>query len=314
MPLYTHEQYARQGFPYVPFDPAIPHPWIQGRWLGSGRPVWVPAIFVYLSFTLRSDHLICDGTSNGLAAGPDFEEAALAATMELVERDAFLAAWLTGRPGRRLLHAALAPALRRVINRIEASGCAVEIYLLPTAAAGTTAMCLSLGDGQRWPGVSLGLAADLDPSVAIRQAVLELAQTGPYLARMVQSATLPPLETPASVHTMLDHAAYYFPAERAVAFDRLRRHDQPVTHLPLTDQSSGRSLAACASVLDAAGINVALVDVTSPDVATGPFRVVRAVSPDLQPLSYGYGLERQRVARLRALGPTLETPSIHPIW
>ena len=47
---------------------------------------------------------------------------------------------------------------------------------------------------------------------------------------------------------------------------------------------------------------VAIVDVTSPDVATGPFRVVRAVSPDLQGLAYGYGMDRAVVSRIRAMG------------
>jgi hypothetical protein len=59
---------------------------------------------------------------------------------------------------------------------------------------------------------------------------------------------------------------------------------------------------------------VALVDVTSPDVATGPFRVVRAVSPDLQGISYGYGLDRAVVERVRRRGIVKDIPEIHPIW
>ena len=44
--------------------------------------------------------------------------------------------------------------------------------------------------------------------------------------------------------------------------------------------------------LRAQGIRVAIVDVTSRDVASGPFRVARAVSPDLMPITFGHGLER----------------------
>jgi hypothetical protein len=66
--------------------------------------------------------------------------------------------------------------------------------------------------------------------------------------------------------------------------------------------------------LNAAGIRVALVNVTSADVATGPFCVERAVSPDLQPISYGYGLERSPVERIRTLKLASEIPAIHPIW
>src|SRR6185295_538719 len=35
--LYTDEQYERNGFPYVRFDPQVRHPWVLGRWLGSAR-------------------------------------------------------------------------------------------------------------------------------------------------------------------------------------------------------------------------------------------------------------------------------------
>ena len=64
----------------------------------------------------------------------------------------------------------------------------------------------------------------------------------------------------------------------------------------------------------AADVRVAIVDVTSADVATGPFRVVRAVSPDLQTISYGHGLDRAPVERIRGRTLTAGLPSVHPIW
>ena len=59
-------------------------------------------------------------------------------------------------------------------------------------------------------------------------------------------------------------------------------------------------------------IRVALVDVTSADVATTGLVAIRAVSPDLQPISFGYGLDRLPVARLKALGA--EVSDVSPIW
>jgi hypothetical protein len=114
---------------------------------------------------------------------------------------------------------------------------------------------------------------------------------------------------------MLDHAAWFFPTERSGEFDRIRSDSRPITLKYLTGAPRRkRSLAACAKALDAAAIRVALVDVTSPDVATGPFRVIRAISPDLQPLWYGYGFEREPVPRIRALGVAGPLPPVHPIW
>ena len=225
------------------------------------------------------------------------------------------AAWLTGRPGRPVrIDDSLDPGLRSVLAAIAALGGAVELSLLPDSACGTTALCLARGDGERWPGVTIGLGADLDPRAAIRQAILELGQTGPYLRRMLRAGALPVPATPADVRQMLDHAAYYLPADRAVAFARLHGDGPACSISELESSTAERPLAACAAALAKSGIRVAVVDVTSPDVATGPFRVVRAVSLDLQPISYGFGFDRLPVPRVRALGLAADLPPIHPIW
>lgn len=314
-PLYDDEQYRRPGFAYVPFDPAVRHPWIAGERLENGAEVWVPALFAFLSLDIGRENLISQGTSNGLAAATGADAAAARAVFELVERDAMMAAWLTGAPGRRIVvDDTLDPALASVLRGIEALGVAVELYVLPTSVCGTAMVCLGLGDGETWPGVTMGLGADLDPGEAARQAILELGQTGPYLTHMLRSGRLRIPPDPESVETMLDHAAYYFSADRAAAFDGLRSSADDVSLGFLPTGGEERSLDACAAALRDAGVRVALVDVTSPDIWMSPFRVVRAVSPDLQPISYGYGFERAPVERLRGRLLTEGRPPIHPIW
>jgi ribosomal protein S12 methylthiotransferase accessory factor YcaO len=207
------------------------------------------------------------------------------------------------------------PQLTQVLESIEALGARVELYILPTAAYGTAALCLALGDGEQYPGVTIGLGADLDAALAIRQAILEVAQTGPHLRRLMRSQTLPALSDPSCVQELLHHAAYYFPVEHANAFDRLRCGDAPIAFGDLVVQEpSLRSLECCAAGLEAASVRVAVVDVSSPDVATGPFRVVRAISPDLQGISYGYGFDHPPVQRIRVRGLDPSIPAICPIW
>jgi ribosomal protein S12 methylthiotransferase accessory factor len=306
--LYSDAQYDRDDFSCVRFDSSIPHPWVLGSWLNDGKLVWLPAILVFLSIELHREQLIVRGTSNGLAASTEKDDAALRAILELVERDAFMSTWLTSRPAQRIqLDDTLDPMLSVVLEGIEALGATVEVYRLPASVIGTTVLCLALGDGDEYPGVTFGLGSDLDPRVALRQAVLELGQTGPYLRRMMQSGILKAAEDPAGVREMMDHAAYYFPKERATAFDRLRGQD--TVSLRELKSVAKRSLAECAAALDEAGVRVALVDVTSADVATGPFTVMRAVSPDLQPIWFGYGLER-----IHKLKVADDVPPINPIW
>ena len=307
--LYSDAQYDRDGFPYVRFDSNIPHPWILGSWLNDGKPIWAPALVVLLSIELHREQLIAQGTSNGLAASTDKDDAALRAILELVERDAFMSTWLTAAPTQRIqLDDTLDPLLRTVLEGIEVLGATVEVYRLPASVIGTTMLCLAFGDGDQYPGVTFGLGCDLDPRAALRQAVLELGQTGPYLRRMMRLKVLKPAADPSGVREMLDHAAYYFPKERASAFDRLR--SQETVSLRELKSVATRSLRDCAAALGEAGVRVALVDVTSADVATGPFSVMRAVSPDLQPIWYGYGLDRIH----HKLKIADDVPPINPIW
>ncbi len=312
--LYRDEQYQRTDFPCVRFDEDIPHPWVRGVWADSDEPVWVPAISVFLSLEVRQEQFICKGTSNGLAAGNGADDASKRAIMELVERDAFMAAWLTGRSGQRLeVDDSVDPLLREVLEGIEALGASIEIYALPTSAIGTTVLCLAFGDGKEYPGVTFGLGSDLDPHAALRQAILELGQTGPYLRRMMRLQILSTPEDPRAVKEMLDHAAYYFPKERASAFDRLR-NDQSSIRLRDLKSDGPDSLEHCVSALKDADVRVALIDVTSADVQRGPFRVVRAVSPDLQTIWYGYGLDRVPVERISRMKIAVDVPPINPIW
>ncbi|WP_436496788.1 YcaO-like family protein [Actinokineospora sp. HUAS TT18] len=313
-PLYEPETYRRPGFEFAAFDRRVDHPWVRGTWLGTDRSVWVPAVFTYLSMTLLREHLISQGTSNGLAAGTDAESATTRAVLELVERDAMMAAWLTGAKGRYVdLDETLDVDLRAIVDALQAQGPGVEVYLLPTSMYGVTAVALSLGDGRRWPGVTLGLGADRSPRNAIRAALLELAQTAPHLAALLRDRAHPVPQHPQDVRAMLDHAAYFFPKARVDAFDRLRcggtsRLRDLVEPVPET------SVADLAGVLGAASVRVAIVDVTSADVAMGPFRVVRAVSPDLQPISYGHGNDRAPVPRLRDKLLPPHRRQVHPIW
>ena len=307
--LYSDEQYDRDDFPYVRFDSSIHHPWVLGSWLNNRKPVWLPAIFVFLSIELHREQLIAQGTSNGLAASTDKDDAALRAILELVERDAFMSTWLTASPTQRIqVDDTLDPLLRTVLEGIEVLGATVEVYRLPASVIGTTVLCLALGDGEQYPGVTFGLGCDLDPRAALRQAVLELGQTGPYLRRMMQAGVLKAAEDPSGVRAMLDHAAYYFPKERATAFVHVR--GQETISLRELRTVATRSLEDCAAALDEADVRVALVDVTSADVATGPFSVMRAVSPDLQPIWYGYGLDRIH----NKLKIASDVPPINPIW
>ncbi len=101
--------------------------------------------------------------------------------------------------------------------------------------------------------------------------------------------------------------------DAASAFDFMRATKEAVALEQIEGQREPL-VAGCVPLLEKAGVRVALVDVTSPDVALSPFRVARAIGTDMQPIHFGHRLQRLGNPRLKALlkgrGPN---PNPHPI-
>lgn len=311
--LYRPEQYAAPTFPFSPFDPDRPLDWVRGEWLDDGAPVWLPALPTYMHFRPPPDEYFCQVSSNGLAAGRDLEDAALRATAELVERDAFMLTWLAQTPARRvLLDATLDPAVAEVVRQLGEAGARIELYLLDVDAPFPAFVCVGFGDGKRWPGATVSLAAHANPRLAARKAILEQAHVGPFIRRLMRDGEQPIPESPDAVHSLTDHALFYVPPERAVAFDFLRAGGRTVP-LAALNGPARVTRAAYIELLRAAGLRVAFADVTAPDVATSPLRVARALGPDMQPIDFGWRVRRLANPRLDALLRRGLNPYPHPL-
>lgn len=311
--LYDETQYDEPGFPFARFDPDLPIEWTTGHWLDSGKKVWVPALPTYFNFRVRPQELFCQVSSNGLAAGADLEDASLRAIFELVERDAFVITWLSQRTGRKVvLDDSLDVRVHEVVRQLEERGASIELYLLDAGIFIPTVACLGFGDGQRWPGVTVALGAHLNLHTAVRKAILEQGHVGPYIRRLMLSGEHSIPARPEEVRTLTDHALYYAPAERAQVLNFLRSSEDP-TFLAEMEEAQDVSLRSCVERLTAANIRVAIADVTSPDIAASPFRVVRALGTDIQQIHFGFKLRRLANPRLKAMINHGLNPHPHPL-
>lgn len=313
--LYDDEQYAQPDFPFSPFDPATPMHWTAGRWLDTGEVVWTPAVATYMHFPTSMTEQFGQTTSNGLAAGVTFEDAALRALYELIERDAFMLFWLARIPALRLALDGCDPITYQALREIERLGARTELYVIDAGTKHPTVVCLGLGDGRSWPGVTIGLAAHADLDTALQRAVLEHGHYGPYIRRVMHDGDHRRIFTSADVRTAVDHALYYIPPARIAALDSFRSGaETPVSVVDLRSKyRQDATLTACIERLGDAGIRAAAVDVTSPDVALAPLRVVRAFGTYMQPLHFGAGNQRLQNPRLtRLLSSGVET-NPHPL-
>jgi ribosomal protein S12 methylthiotransferase accessory factor len=286
--------------------------------------VYVPALATFFHYVVPPEEEFCQVTSNGLAAGTTRADASLRAALELVERDAFMIAWLARRPGRRIhLDDSVDAGTREVARQLAAHGARLELYLVDAGLAVPAVVSVAFGDGHLWPGATVAAAAHLSPHRAIRKAVLEQAHVGPYLRGLMRQEGDRIPERPEDVRTLEDHARYYFPPSRAGAFAFLGAGGEaPAADLEEPEQlsrSGGEpphreaSLQLLVERLRDADLRIAVVDLTSPDLVATPFRVVRALGPELQQIHFGHALGRLGNPRLSAMAPRGINPDPHPM-
>jgi ribosomal protein S12 methylthiotransferase accessory factor len=311
--LYDNEQYARSNFAFEPIDSNSPMLWAKGRWLDTGIEVLVPAQATYINFT-GDEPPIGQTTSNGLAAGSSFNDAALRAVYELIERDSFILHWLAGMKGKRIDPDDCDDISRKALDDVRRLGAHTELYLLDCDTGYPTVACLGLGNGVSWPGATIGLGTHADIDIALRKAVLEHGHYGAYMRRLTREGRHRHVRAPEDVVGSLDHGLYYCHADNAAGLDCLRHAQVSVTLANLRKRYREQSsLTACVARLSACGIRTAAVDVTTPDLALAGLCVVRAFGTYAQPIHFGFGYERRNNPRLTALlnGPIQTMP--HPI-
>jgi ribosomal protein S12 methylthiotransferase accessory factor len=310
--LYDESQYARPDFPFARLDRGTPIDWVLGSWIDTGAPVYVPALPTFYNYPVRQEEAFCQVTSNGLAAGATRVDASMRAAVELIERDAFMISWLARLPGRRiLLDDSVDAGTREVVRQLAEHGARTELYLVDVGLGVPTIVSVGFGDGRRWPGATVAMAAHLSPHTAIRKAILEQGHVGPYLRRLMVEGERTIPDRPEDVRTLDDHAFYYFPPSRAGAFGFLGAGE--TTFAAHLEEPEDLSLGALVSRLRAAGRRIAVVDVTSPDLAASPFRIARALGPDFQQIHFGHVLGRLGNPRLLAMAPHGINPDPHPM-
>ena len=312
--LYDESQYAREGFVYRRFDPEQPLHWIVGQWLDTLEQVKIPAYATYLNFTVVAEQF-SQTTSSGLATGGSFEDAALGALYELIERDAFMLSWLAQRPGLRIDTTGCEEATSRALREVERLGATAETVLIDVGTGHPTVVCLGFGDGVSWPGVTIGLGTHADIDIALRKAVLEHSHYGAYMRRLMQEGRHHYVRQCSDVLGSLDHGLFYVHPEHAVELEFFWRGKEPAVALDALRSQfrEPATLSACITRLRKAGVRTAAVDVTSSDVALAGLRVVRAFGVNLQPIHFGFGYERLKNPRLQALlfDSAVKTP--HPV-
>lgn len=177
----------------VPYTPQLELDWVHGWSLTRERALAVPEHVAYWDVPDPDRPRVVYESSNGCGLGNSPQEAVLYGLFEVAERDAFLMAWYTATPLRRITLPADDPGLRLLADRTALLG--YQLLLLDATndfgIPAVLAVCRYQGEHPEAPRVFLAAGAHHDPRSAIRAAVVEVVTTVHACARRSQSEEQP---------------------------------------------------------------------------------------------------------------------------
>jgi ribosomal protein S12 methylthiotransferase accessory factor len=299
----------------IVYDPMAPICWTWA-W-GPASRIWrlVPAQDLWFNTPpLMSEPRFVMSTTSGCAGGSTFEEAAVFALLEAVERDAFLTSWYLRRPASEIdLDSLRNEQAQQLLERFRLTFPAYEPVLLDlTSDVGIPAVGgLAIRREGTGPRVFAAAAADIDAERACFRALKDLGGLGPY-ARTTQDELRTRVLGPDAVATPDAHAELYFLDENFSAFDYLELGRRPKvtvqdvnrkSPLPLGSELRIDSLLETMdNLLRTVGSALFIKDISHPALAARGLYAARAITPGLFPLWFGGRRRRFEITdRLRRL-------------
>lgn len=308
---YAEPQRRAPDFPFLPFSRRRRYLWKTGHDAATGAPVALPAECVHALTALprRERAPACTSSStSGLAAWTDAEGALCRATLELVERDAFLRCWLARRAPPQWATEALPGPARARMQALAADGLRVVACRLPSALAHVAAVFVQC---RRRPFTVVTAAAEFAPEAALERALDEAEGRIVHAA----AATSAPLASPRAVRCLEDIPRLYR-SRRCYRLADFLADGPPIPSAAATGVPA--DWPALRQRLATLGLPLLAFDLTPPGAALDqgrrPLHVVRAVVPGLLPIWFRHGLEPAGLAAWQAAcaqGPGMP-PFIHP--
>ena len=261
--------------------------WLQAQALAAGTEHWIPLQLVARTAASCESWVepeIAPRVTTGLAAHPDRPTAILHGLLEVVERDAFIRAWLTGTALDVLdLAGASDPPLAGFVRALEATGAQLHAGCLPTDAP--VAAVFAVVRNPSGPDVAAGAGAHPTLAGAAVRALTEAFAVSRWLAHNLDGGGEPEPDDPATIGRQ-GRLRWWARRGRwpllAPFFSGRRIRVEDVADAPL---DSRRELDRLLAWFAGAGEPVFLVELTDPALASDlGHHVVRVVVPGFHPM------------------------------
>lgn len=282
-------------------EPDGPIDWTAGWSLRHQEQVFLPAREVFMGYS--RDEGALNVSSSGCALGSSLEEALLHALFELIERDAFLLRWYS-QTSVPMLDLSLIPEgeIQGLLLAAEHMGYQVQVFDVTTENQVPAVWAMAKGQTPEQIHSFSSLGAHMDPIRALKGALQELlVSLELYVPSFDEKRAKMLLDQPEQVQDGNDHFQFYAHKDSHKHLDFLSETPDAKATLQFlerqhfwSDQDLVVKLRKWIGILLHHHPDVTFVDLTPPGLRALGLHAVRAVVPDLLPMTFGHQGRRTR--------------------
>lgn len=269
----------------------LPMRWIGGRSVPDNLTRLIPRQLIEVPYIYaRGEAILRTPITTGAAAADSLSQCIERGLLELIERDAFMLAWLTKArlkriPAPRRDHADTA-AIQSLCRQCSSFGLLPELRIVPCSFSVSVVAAFLFDKSECGPKVTVGASAAVDPEEASLKALLEALQLRSWLRSEKSNlarlrATVQHLNEP--VRTIRQRAALLLRQDYAQIIQQWINN---VDELPFaaTPTIASSELVEQLQADDCTIVVVDLSDRLPRSVRDAGFHVAKVVVPELQPL------------------------------
>jgi ribosomal protein S12 methylthiotransferase accessory factor len=282
---YHNRQYTRKKFPLKPFDENCPYLWRYGLNILTNEKTFILSDCIYFPYTSPTPRYT-HANSSGAAAHPLWEGAVRNATLELVERDAFMIVWLNRLLMPNIRFSSLPQGFQSRIRALQGAGFRVVVKDL---TLDLTPVIFVFAQNKSLPLTTCAGCSGFETEEVLDHALMEvesaiycrLANNQPTKRVRVHGVYY--TDEHGSLyeqHEFFRRADFLFASKSRVQFAHIGS-TAPLTWQQLLDQ------------FHKSGYSPIVVDLLCSDdnPKPVPLTVVKVFIPGIIPMSFGYGLE-----------------------